>query len=68
MSLEHSPVKDTRQAANYVGLSGSTLAKLRMRGEGPVFVRLSRKKIVYRVQDLDQWLEDSRRTSTSDNC
>jgi hypothetical protein len=38
---------------------------MRTRGGGPVFVKLGRR-VVYRREDLDHWLEERRRTSTSD--
>lgn len=49
------------EAAQYTGISESTLAKLRMlhnRANGPKFVKLS-GCIVYRRADLDQWLEQN---------
>jgi predicted DNA-binding transcriptional regulator AlpA len=58
-------VLDTTQAASRVGLSVSTLAKLRLSGNGPVYCKLGRR-VVYRVGDLDDWLTDCLRRSTSD--
>jgi hypothetical protein len=52
-------------AAAYVGLSASTLNKLRVFGGGPAFLKLGRR-VVYDARDLDQWLSDSRRQSTSE--
>ncbi|MDB5470140.1 MAG: hypothetical protein JWR84_1700 [Caulobacter sp.] len=52
-------------AAAYVGLSASTLNKLRVFGGGPAFLKLGRR-VVYDVRDLDQWLSDRRRQSTSE--
>lgn len=54
------------QAAGYVGLTVSTLAKRRLRGERPHFVRLGRKAIGYHVSELDAWLAECRRCSTSE--
>jgi hypothetical protein len=56
----------TADAARYVGLSGSTLEKLRISGSGPVYQKAGTKIVVYRVDDLDAWLASGRRTSTSD--
>lgn len=53
------------QAASYLGLSMSTLAKMRMRGDGPPFLKLSRRVVVYRLADLNAWLESSIRVSTT---
>ncbi|WP_137113353.1 helix-turn-helix domain-containing protein [Mesorhizobium sp. GR13] len=51
-------------AAQYLGLSVSTLNKKRLTGDGPQFFRLGRR-VVYRQIELDQWLESHRRFSTS---
>lgn len=52
-------------AAKYLGLSTSTLAKMRLRGDGPVFVKCGRRVVAYCVTDLTAWLERNRRRSTS---
>jgi predicted DNA-binding transcriptional regulator AlpA len=53
------------EAASYLGLSSSTLAKMRLRGDGPTFLKLNRV-VAYDIRDLDAWLAIRRRTSTSD--
>ena len=53
-------------AAAHLGLSVSTLNKLRVFGGGPVFLKLGRR-VAYDVSDLDRWLETKRRRSTSDD-
>ena len=59
-------ILNTKQAARYVGLSPSTMAKLRLRGGNtPQFRKLGRR-VVYHRDDLDTWLNANRRTSTSD--
>jgi len=55
------------EAAAYTGLSESTLAKRRLRGEPPVFVKLGAKAIGYRREDLDAWIAECRRRSTSEH-
>lgn len=52
-----------REAAQYVGLSKSSLDKLRMGSEGPAFFKIGRA-VVYSTIDLDAWLERKRRSST----
>jgi predicted DNA-binding transcriptional regulator AlpA len=59
-------VMRTPQAAHYVGLSPSTLEKFRLRGNGPSYQKAGPKIVVYRLEDLDAWLEANRRRSTSD--
>ena len=58
----------TPEAANYIGLSPSTLTKMRLRGgpDAPPFVKLGGRAVGYAVCDLDRWLESRRRASTSD--
>jgi predicted DNA-binding transcriptional regulator AlpA len=57
---------NTPEAARYVGLSRSTLSKLRVFGGGPLFHKLGRR-VVYDTRDLDTWLNRRRRRSTSDS-
>ena len=54
----------TESAANYIGLSVSTLTKLRLTGGGPKYIKLNRA-VVYDTRDLDQWLDANKRKSTS---
>jgi predicted DNA-binding transcriptional regulator AlpA len=56
----------TPQAAEYVGLSSSTLEKFRLNGNGPPYQKAGPKIVVYRPEDLDAWLSSQRRRSTSD--
>ncbi len=56
----------TPEAADYTGLSVSTLEKMRLSGAGPEFVRLGTRAVGYDVAALDSWLDRQRRRSTSD--
>ena len=56
----------TPRAAEYVGLSPSTLEKFRLNGNGPVYQKAGPKIVVYRIEDLDAWLDTRRRRSTSE--
>ena len=58
------PNMKVEAAAEYLALSASTLNKWRIRGEGPRFLKLGRA-VVYRLQDLDDWLGQNVRNSTS---
>jgi predicted DNA-binding transcriptional regulator AlpA len=53
------------EAAQYVGLSASTLAKMRVRGDGPPYAKAGRRVVLYSQQDLDAWLFGRLRRSTS---
>ena len=54
------------EAATYTGLSESTLAKRRLHGLPPQYLRLGGRAIGYAIDDLDAWLESCRRKSTSE--
>jgi predicted DNA-binding transcriptional regulator AlpA len=58
-------VVSAKIAARYVGLSASTLAKLRLNGNGPTYCKLGRR-VLYRPADLDQWLQSRTARDTSD--
>ena len=53
------------EAAAYVGLSPSTLAKMRLRGDGPVYSKAGPRVVIYDKADLDAWLDAQKRRSTS---
>lgn len=57
---------DTKAAAERCGLSKATFDKNRVFGRGPKFLKLGRA-VRYDIRDLDAWIEQSRRSSTSDN-
>lgn len=52
-----------REAAQYLGLAYSTLAKWRVTGDGPRFSVLGRA-ISYNIEDLDDWVKGRCRSST----
>ena len=60
-------ILNTKQAAHYVGLSPSTLAKLRLSGDGPIFVKMM-SRVGYQLPFLDEWLAQRRRRSTSETA
>lgn len=53
----------THEAAEYLGLSRSTMEKMRLRGNGPRYAKLSRL-VVYALPDLDSWISAHKRLST----
>ena len=56
----------TPATAEYVGLAISTLEKMRCRGDGPPFIRIGPRAVVYDTRDLDAWLSARRQNSTSE--
>ena len=61
----NSPYLSVEQAADYLRVSKNYLDKLRVSGNGPAFVRLGRRKVLYREFDLDKWVEERIYASTS---
>lgn len=55
-----------RQAADLMGVSERTLECWRSRGGGPPFVKISRRAVRYRRQDIDQWVGERVQRSTSE--
>lgn len=54
-----SPLLDAQQAADWVGLSTSKFANLRLTGNGPAYFKLGRR-VVYRIADLEDWIQTHR--------
>ena len=55
-----------KQAADYLGLKPNTLAKMRVYGNGPKY-RKHGFRVLYALQELIDWSEQSSRRSTSEN-
>lgn len=53
-----------KQAAELLNMSTSWLAKLRVKGGGPVYLKLH-GAVRYRLSDLQSWLKAQLRVSTS---
>ena len=56
---------NVQEAARFLGLSASTLNKLRVTGGGPRFAKLTRR-CLYDVADLKEWAAERKRQSTSE--
>ncbi len=54
-------------AAKYLSIGESTLAKFRCRGDGPPFFRITGRAVGYRVEDLDAWVAGRICHSTKDH-
>jgi predicted DNA-binding transcriptional regulator AlpA len=53
------------ETARHLRLSNSWLAKSRLTGDGPPFIKAGRS-VLYDLADLDEWMCARKRTSTSD--
>jgi excisionase family DNA binding protein len=61
-----SPFLTVVEAAAYLRVSKNYLDKLRVKGGGPEFFRLGRKKVVYHKAHLDAWMAARRYGSTTE--
>ncbi len=66
MSVPTSPprLKKDTEAAEFLGLSPSTLRQYRIRGRGPAFIKLG-SRVVYRESDLLAYVERNLRQPTA---
>ena len=55
----------TEEAARFLSLSGRTLEKHRVYGTGPIYRKLG-GRVVYALDDLQDWADRGIRKSTSD--
>jgi hypothetical protein len=56
----------TPEAAARIGLAPGTLDKMRVRGDGPPYLRLTPRRVVYAVDELDGWARARQFNSTSE--
>lgn len=60
---------DTNEAAKYLRLSPRTLEDYRIKGGGPVFIRIGlgrRAPVLYDLEDLNAWLKGQKRGSVAE--
>ncbi len=57
---------NTRGAARALGMKPSALENWRWKGGGPPFVRVTPRAIRYRREDLEKFIKERLRRSTSD--
>ena len=55
----------TAEAGRFLGLSGRTLEKHRTYGTGPIYRKIG-GRVVYAIEDLQNWADRGARRSTSD--
>lgn len=51
---------DVEAAADYLGLTAKTLAQKRCNGTGPEFIRVGGRRVFYRKDALDRYIESGR--------
>ena len=59
---------DEKQTAKILNMSVKTLQKFRSTGEGPHFIRVSKRCVRYTLGDIVAWQAARRVSSTSEPC
>jgi hypothetical protein len=54
------------QVAEALHTTEASLAQMRYRGDGPIFIRAGRRRVLYLWSDVDRWIEESRHTRTDE--
>lgn len=62
----HETYLTTEQVAERTGLSKSYFEKLRVRGDGPAYYKVSARRVLYKLAELEVWMAERRRQSTSE--
>ncbi len=57
---------NTKHAADYLGISPSTLVRLRIQGGGPLYAKAARR-VIYEIADLDAWVKENKRRLTGED-
>ena len=50
----------------YLGMSASTLNRMRTEGRGPRYTKRGRR-VIYDIADLEEWMEEGKRRSTAES-
>ena len=66
MPPEQDHLLKPQEAAAYLGLTPRFLEMRRFNGNGPPYIRISSRCVRYQKSDLQAWVGELRRTSTSD--
>ena len=66
MSFAEPRYMNTEQAGSYLGLSPSTLRRMRVTGEGPRYSKAGRR-VIYDPSDLDEWVDERKRRFTGES-
>lgn len=71
-TMKDKPMTDVRplaapvEVAEFLGVSPNALAKMRMTGNGPEFLRVNARTIRYRWEAVESWLNGQTHTTTDD--
>jgi excisionase family DNA binding protein len=56
----------TDELAERLSVTRHALYKWRARGDGPPFIKISRRKVLYRLADVEAWETDRLRRNTAE--
>ncbi len=65
MATKKKPLLTTDEVAAILDVPSQRLRRWRMEGAGPKFIRINRRCIRYRPEDLDAWLDGNAFDSTA---
>lgn len=66
VTKSHKAILRPNEAAQFLGLSESTLAKRRLTGEPPKYVKLGSRAVGYSLEVLESYIKNNSCESTSD--
>ena len=62
--VTHGSLATPEEVATYLGTTGARLAKMRMAGTGPMYIKDGRR-VLYRWSAVEQYLQENTRVQTS---
>ncbi len=63
---KHPEIASSREAAHFLRISEGALAQHRYRGTGPKFIKLGRRRVIYRWSDIYAYIDANTMTRTDD--
>jgi len=63
--MYHNKLMRPKEAARYLRISISTLARWRVEGQGPSFSKAGPRAVLYSQTSLDDWISNHTHSSTS---
>lgn len=64
--IDQTPLASSKAVAEFIDSTPNALAKMRMEGTGPAFIRMGARNIKYRWTDVYAWLDANTHTTTDD--
>ena len=60
MNSQNRPFLNIKEVSELLGISVSTINRLIEKGDFPLKVKLSPRRIVFMKKDIEQWIEDKK--------